>query len=150
MHLHPRANIRIICWFDMIKSINTFGSYDCSLEITIEPQNMQCPLWLTSQRALICPICVLCHYILSLRYVYEFARRHRNIPAGFVLNATQNHVKMVERCCHPAAKNSCFLQEVLWGTHFWLHSLATKEYNDVCEGVVSWIYLMLITAWAKP
>ncbi|KAG1937172.1 alpha-fetoprotein related protein [Pimephales promelas] len=49
----------------------------------------------------------------SVRYVYEFARRHRNIPAGFVLNATQHHVRMVERCCHPAVKISCFLEERL-------------------------------------
>ncbi|KAK2911767.1 hypothetical protein QQF64_027608 [Cirrhinus molitorella] len=49
----------------------------------------------------------------AVRYVYEFARRHRNIPAGFVLNATQNHVRMAERCCRPAVKNSCFLQERL-------------------------------------
>ncbi|XP_016111555.1 serum albumin-like [Sinocyclocheilus grahami] len=50
---------------------------------------------------------------LSSLYVYEFARRHRNIPASFVLNATQNHVRMAERCCRPAVKNSCFLQESL-------------------------------------
>uniref|UniRef100_A0A673NMK5 Vitamin D-binding protein n=1 Tax=Sinocyclocheilus rhinocerous TaxID=307959 RepID=A0A673NMK5_9TELE len=49
----------------------------------------------------------------AVRYVYEFARRYRNIPAGFVLNATQNHVRMAERCCRPAVKNSCFLQERL-------------------------------------
>uniref|UniRef100_A0A8C2D2H5 Vitamin D-binding protein n=1 Tax=Cyprinus carpio TaxID=7962 RepID=A0A8C2D2H5_CYPCA len=49
----------------------------------------------------------------AVRYVYEFARRHRNIPAGFVLNATQNHVRMAERCCRPAVKISCFLQERL-------------------------------------
>nr|XP_055056110.1 vitamin D-binding protein-like isoform X5 [Misgurnus anguillicaudatus] len=48
----------------------------------------------------------------AIRYVYEFARRHRNIPAGFVLNATQTHMRMVERCCHPAAKISCFVQEL--------------------------------------
>ncbi|XP_043100776.1 vitamin D-binding protein [Puntigrus tetrazona] len=49
----------------------------------------------------------------AVRYVYEFARRHRNIPAGFVLNATQNHVRIAERCCRPAVKNSCFIQERL-------------------------------------
>ncbi|KAK9974426.1 hypothetical protein ABG768_022526 [Culter alburnus] len=49
----------------------------------------------------------------SVRYVYEFARRHRNIPAGFVLNATQHHVRMAERCCRPAVKIPCFLQERL-------------------------------------
>ncbi|XP_056089316.1 vitamin D-binding protein [Rhinichthys klamathensis goyatoka] len=49
----------------------------------------------------------------SVRYVYEFARRHRNIPAGFILNATQHHVRMAERCCHPAVKISCFLEERL-------------------------------------
>ncbi|KAI2664457.1 Vitamin D-binding protein [Labeo rohita] len=49
----------------------------------------------------------------AVRYVYEFARRHRNIPAGFVLNATQNHVRMAERCCRPAVKNACFLRERL-------------------------------------
>ncbi|XP_077087676.1 vitamin D-binding protein isoform X2 [Siphateles boraxobius] len=49
----------------------------------------------------------------SARYVYEFARRHRNIPAGFVLNATQNHVRMAGKCCHPAVKISCFLEERL-------------------------------------
>ncbi|XDV20326.1 hypothetical protein PO909_025675 [Leuciscus waleckii] len=49
----------------------------------------------------------------SVRYVYEFARRHRNIPAGFVLNATQHHVRMAKRCCHPAVKISCFLEERL-------------------------------------
>ncbi|KAF4112996.1 vitamin D-binding protein [Onychostoma macrolepis] len=49
----------------------------------------------------------------AVRYVYEFARRHRNIPAGFVLNSTQNHVRMAERCCRPAVKNLCFLQEKL-------------------------------------
>ncbi|XP_059403729.1 vitamin D-binding protein-like isoform X1 [Carassius carassius] len=49
----------------------------------------------------------------TVRYVYEFARRHRNIPAGFVLNATQNHVRMAERCCRPAVKITCFLHEKL-------------------------------------
>ncbi|XP_056314131.1 vitamin D-binding protein [Danio aesculapii] len=47
----------------------------------------------------------------TVRYAYEFARRHRNIPAGFVLNATQHHVRMAARCCRPAVKNSCFFQE---------------------------------------
>uniref|UniRef100_A0A8C2AQ24 Vitamin D-binding protein n=1 Tax=Cyprinus carpio TaxID=7962 RepID=A0A8C2AQ24_CYPCA len=47
----------------------------------------------------------------AVRYVYEFARRHRNIPAGFVLNVSKNNVRIAERCCHPSVKNSCFLQE---------------------------------------
>ncbi|TRY89721.1 hypothetical protein DNTS_009299 [Danionella cerebrum] len=47
----------------------------------------------------------------SFRHAYQFARRHRNIPAGFVLNATHQHVRMAERCCRSAVRNSCFLQE---------------------------------------
>lgn len=106
---------------------------------------MLCPLWLTSWRALIYHLDVMSHYFLSLRYVYEFARRHRNIPAGFVLNATQNHVRMAERCCRPAVKNACFLREVAWTTYFWLHSLETLGWHDPSDrGDVGWMYLMLI------
>ncbi|XP_030628589.1 vitamin D-binding protein [Chanos chanos] len=47
----------------------------------------------------------------SARYVYELARRHRSIPAGFILNATQNQVKMAETCCSLAHLNPCFFKE---------------------------------------
>ncbi|KAM9446707.1 vitamin D-binding protein [Clarias gariepinus] len=47
----------------------------------------------------------------SLRYVYEFSRRYRNIPAGFVLNVSQNHVRMAENCCKPDASKPCFFKE---------------------------------------
>ncbi|MCI4392723.1 hypothetical protein PGIGA_G00149150 [Pangasianodon gigas] len=47
----------------------------------------------------------------ALRYVYEFSRRHRSIPAGFVLNVTQNHVRMAENCCKPTASIPCFFRE---------------------------------------
>ncbi|XP_067294368.1 vitamin D-binding protein [Pseudorasbora parva] len=69
----------------------------------------------------------------SIRYVYEFARRHRNIPAGFVLNATQHHVRMAERCCHPAVKNSCFLQErfQMGSTNIFLRFLSNVCSNQV-------------------
>uniref|UniRef100_A0A672NFX7 Vitamin D-binding protein n=1 Tax=Sinocyclocheilus grahami TaxID=75366 RepID=A0A672NFX7_SINGR len=64
-------------------------------------------------------------------YVYEFARRHRNIPASFVLNATQNHVRMAERCCRPAVKNSCFLQEVIQSSKNFLRFLSNVCNNQV-------------------
>ncbi|KAI4871439.1 hypothetical protein NFI96_013065 [Prochilodus magdalenae] len=48
---------------------------------------------------------------LYSRYVYEFARRHRSIPAGFVFNTTQNHVRMAKNCCSPTASNPCFFKE---------------------------------------
>nr|XP_055056107.1 vitamin D-binding protein-like isoform X2 [Misgurnus anguillicaudatus] len=69
----------------------------------------------------------------AIRYVYEFARRHRNIPAGFVLNATQTHMRMVERCCHPAAKISCFVQERLQlaGSNMFLRFLSNVCNNQV-------------------
>ncbi|XP_057186471.1 vitamin D-binding protein [Triplophysa rosa] len=79
------------------------------------------------------------HYILSLRYLYEFAWRHRNIPAGFVLNVTQNYVRMVERCCRPATKNSCFfLQRLqLTGLNVFLRFL-----SNVCnnQNIISYRY----------
>ncbi|XP_051525953.1 vitamin D-binding protein [Myxocyprinus asiaticus] len=69
----------------------------------------------------------------AVRYVYEFARRHRSIPAGFVLNATQYHVRMAERCCHPAIKNTCFLQEKLQQSSFkiFLRFLSNNCNNQV-------------------
>uniref|UniRef100_A0A8B9KPM4 Vitamin D-binding protein n=1 Tax=Astyanax mexicanus TaxID=7994 RepID=A0A8B9KPM4_ASTMX len=47
----------------------------------------------------------------AMRYVYESARRHRSIPAGFILNTTQNHVQTAEKCCSPAASTPCFFKE---------------------------------------
>ncbi|XP_017550997.1 vitamin D-binding protein [Pygocentrus nattereri] len=47
----------------------------------------------------------------SIRYVYEIARRHWNIPAGFVVNTTQNHVRMAENCCNPNVSKPCFFKE---------------------------------------
>ncbi|XP_073696904.1 vitamin D-binding protein [Garra rufa] len=70
----------------------------------------------------------------SVRYVYEFARRHRNIPAGFVLNATQNHVRMAERCCRPAVKNLCFLQERL---QMRSSSIFLRFLSNVCNNQVN-------------
>ncbi|KAF4074367.1 hypothetical protein AMELA_G00238640 [Ameiurus melas] len=44
----------------------------------------------------------------ALRYIYEFSRRHRNIPAGFFLNVTQKHIWMAENCCKTTVKRLCF------------------------------------------
>ncbi|XP_069043119.1 vitamin D-binding protein isoform X2 [Lepisosteus oculatus] len=49
----------------------------------------------------------------SLRYIYEFARRHGSIPAGLVLNATDSYLKMVGACCSPSVSQICFLRERL-------------------------------------
>lgn len=98
------------------------------------------PLWFMSWRALTSYVIIF----FPLRYVYEFARRHRNIPAGFVLNVSKNNVRIAERCCHPSVKNSCFLQEEVW-RHLWLHSLETLGWHDPSErGDVGWMHLTLI------
>uniref|UniRef100_A0A4W4E322 GC vitamin D binding protein n=1 Tax=Electrophorus electricus TaxID=8005 RepID=A0A4W4E322_ELEEL len=47
----------------------------------------------------------------TLRYVHEFARRHRSVPAGLLLNVTLNLVRMAKNCCSPKISTSCFLQE---------------------------------------
>ncbi|XP_060738710.1 vitamin D-binding protein [Tachysurus vachellii] len=47
----------------------------------------------------------------ALRYVYEYSRRHRTIPAGFVLNVTQRHMRMAENCCKPTVSKPCFFRE---------------------------------------
>ncbi|XP_028852306.1 vitamin D-binding protein [Denticeps clupeoides] len=47
----------------------------------------------------------------STRFVYEFARRHRSLPVGFVLNATNIQLQMVEKCCSPSTSKTCFFNE---------------------------------------
>ncbi|KAL4623263.1 vitamin D-binding protein [Arapaima gigas] len=51
--------------------------------------------------------------IFSARYCYEFSRRYRSIPAGLVIKAKENHVKMAEKCCSPTVSKTCFLVERL-------------------------------------
>ncbi|KAG7318316.1 hypothetical protein KOW79_018071 [Hemibagrus wyckioides] len=70
----------------------------------------------------------------SLRYVYEFSRRHTTIPAGFVLNVTQSHMRMAENCCKPTVSKSCFFKE-----RFQERSLAIflKFLSNMCNNEVN-------------
>ncbi|XP_058845873.1 vitamin D-binding protein-like isoform X1 [Acipenser ruthenus] len=47
------------------------------------------------------------------RYLYELARRHGSVPAGLVLNATDNYSRMVASCCSSSQSKVCFLKERL-------------------------------------
>ncbi|XP_066566728.1 vitamin D-binding protein [Amia ocellicauda] len=49
----------------------------------------------------------------SLRYFYEFSRRHGSIPAGLILNATDSYLRMVGTCCSLSESTICFLRERL-------------------------------------
>ncbi|XP_076854602.1 vitamin D-binding protein [Brachyhypopomus gauderio] len=65
----------------------------------------------------------------TLRYVYEFARRHRSVPAGFMLNVTLDHARMAKNCCSPKVSTPCFLQE----TMEIMHNLLAVETKLVVE-----------------